>query len=85
MVVEFNAEHHITNLHDVDLTQQHPTRIQHRDDGRMTAADLMHNLSQFHVGSHTEVILLDDRVKIHQRQYGVVGMMRQQLALFGES
>ena len=51
----------------------------------MTAADLMHNLSQFHIGCHTEVILLDHGVKIHQGEYGTVCMMRQQLALFGES
>ena len=85
MMIEFDTEYDIADLHDVDLTQQHPTRIQNRNNRRMTAAYLMHDLTEFHIRCHTEVILLNHRVEIHQGEYSTVSMMRQQLTLFGES
>ena len=81
MVVEFNAEHHITDSHDINLAEQLPRSIEHRKHRRVTPADFMNNLPEFHIGCDTQIIPLDDRIKIHQRQHGMVGVMCQQLAL----
>ena len=81
MMIQFYAEHHVTYLHDLHLSEQCACRIQNRQHRRMAAADLIHDLSQFHIRRHPVVIPLDHRVEVHQRQHGVIGMVRQQLTL----
>ena len=85
MVIQFDSEQHIADLHDINLSHQHPTSIKYREYGRMAAANLVNNLTKFHIRGHREIILLNHRVEVHQRQYGVVGMVRDQFPLTGQT
>ena len=62
VMVEFDAEHHVAYLHDLNLTEEHPTSIEHRQHRGVTATDLLHNLSQFHVRRDMIEVALDHRV-----------------------
>ena len=84
-MIEFDAENDIANFHNVYFTQQHTCCIEHRQHRRVAAANLMYNLSQFHIRGYTQIITLDDRIQIHQCQYSMVSMMRQQFPLTGQT
>ena len=45
----------------------------------------MYYLSQFHIGGYTQVITLNHRIEIHQREYSMVGMMGNELTLFSQA
>ena len=47
--------------------------------------DVVYHLAQFHVGIDSLEVTINDRVETHQRQHSMIGMMRYQLALFGQS
>ena len=85
MMIEFDTEHNIPDLHDINLTQQHPCGIKHRQHGRMTTTDLMYDLSQLHIWCHTQIVSLDNRFQIHQRQHRMVGMVGNQLPLTSQT
>ena len=85
MMVELRTEHHITDLHDLHLAQKHTGRVQHREHRRVATTDTMDNLTQFGIGRHTLIIALDDRIQIHQRQHGMVGMMGNELTFLGQT
>ena len=85
MVVEFGSEKHASNLGDVYLAQQVVGIVEYGNEAVAAAADGMHELSQFHIGRHMDVFLVDDAVETHQCQHRVVGVVGQELALAGQT
>ena len=81
MMVKLNAEHHMPNLGYVDFSQEITRGVEHRQETVAALANLVYYLTKLHIGTHSLVVAVDDTVKAHQRQNGVVGVMSDELAL----
>ena len=85
MVIEFYSEYYVSDFHNVDLAQQFAACIEHGQYCGVAATDFVYNLVQLHIGFDTQIVALNYRVEIHQRQHSVVGMVGEQFSLLGQA
>ena len=85
MVVELGAEDDVADFQDVYLAQQGSCGVGNGQHAVARTADFVDYLSQFHVGIDGLEVALDDGVEAHERQHGMVGMVRDKLALTRQS
>ena len=85
MMIKFGAEHHVPQLSYVYLAKQIASRVKYRQYVAAAQTDLMHNLSQFHIGRHSCVIIIHYAVESHQSEHRIVRMVSDELALPSQS
>ena len=85
VMIELNTEHHMPYLCDVYLAKQVACSIEHRKNAISASAYLMHNLPQFHVRIHSLIVAVDNTVKTHQCEHGMVGVVGDELSLARQS
>ena len=85
MVIQFDAEEHPANVHNVNLAQQRAGTVGDGEHATVAAAHLVDNLAQLHIRTHGHIVAVDDGVQVHQRQCCMVGVMGQQPSLLGQS
>ena len=79
-LVELGAEHDVTDVIDVQHCHQLALGIEDGKDVVLRGGDLLDDLTQRHLGSEELAVAVDDGVDGHQRQYGPVLVVGEQLA-----
>ena len=84
-VVQFLPEHDGADIVQIDDTHQTVLTVHHREHIAARSRDGFYQFAQIHVRIQVFVVFLDDRVEAHQREYGTVFMVCEQLASFGQT
>ena len=84
-MIQFCAEYDMTDFQDIDFAQQRTSSIRYGQHIAVATTDFMHHLSQFHIRTNTLIVTVNDRVKAHQCQHSMVGMVSHQSALLSQS
>ena len=71
----------MSNLRYLYLPQQVSCRVEHRKETVAASADFVDYLTKLHVGTHGIEVAVYHAVETHQCEYGVVGMVGDQLSL----
>ena len=84
-VIQFLAEHDVAYVIQWDDTQQVVVRVQHGEDVAPRVRDDAHQIAQVHIGADGGEVMLHHVIHLHQRQDGLILVVRQQLALLGQA
>ena len=85
MVIKLCTEDDMTQVGQIDFTQQVSGLIENGQQVRLATAEGMHERTQFHVGMHGHVVPVDDAVERHQGEHGAVGVVRDELSFACQS
>ena len=74
-MVQFRSEHNMSDLTNVDDTQQFTGAIQNGQIAETTAAEDVQHLAHLHIRINRFVVFLYNAVETHQREYSTVGVV----------
>ncbi len=83
-VVQFLSEHNGAHVVQIDNAYQAVLAVYYGEYIAPRGRDALNQFAQVHVGIKVLVILLDHGVHAHQREYGMVFMVGEQLSFFGQ-
>ncbi len=85
VVIQFGAEHYVANVVYMYLAAKSACRIEHREYRHLAAAYGVDKALQGHVGGDEDKLRIDDTLKTHKRQCGVVRMVGYKFSLAGKT
>ena len=85
LMVELGAEHDVAHTVEDEHGQEFTGIVDDGEDVALAGRDLAHHLTQVVVGVELLVVALDDGVHRHEREDGVVFVVRHQLSLTSQT